>query len=218
MQAVPERVRVRMVLMVSSALQPGLTHVVVSGGTPGEWREMSVGRWEERLRAVARAAAAEGAHWVTLLPRQGPSLTERDEAGLHDVLRAVPRMTEVAVSHGTRYVWKKDQSLSVIVETSADGHARFAATIEGLRQRGVDPDELDEEEVSRAVLAPADDEPDLVVVLGPVDTIPESMVWELAYSELVFIDLEWGMFESSHLELAIDDFNRRHRRFGGLDS
>jgi undecaprenyl diphosphate synthase len=44
------------------------------------------------------------------------------------------------------------------------------------------------------------------------------MVWELAYSELVFIDLEWQRFESSHLELAIDDFNRRHRRFGGLDS
>jgi undecaprenyl diphosphate synthase len=44
------------------------------------------------------------------------------------------------------------------------------------------------------------------------------MVWELAYSELVFIDLSWWEFDASHLELAIDDFNRRHRRFGGLDS
>jgi undecaprenyl diphosphate synthase len=44
------------------------------------------------------------------------------------------------------------------------------------------------------------------------------MVWELAYSELVFIDIAWSDLNASHLELAIDDFNRRHRRFGGLDS
>ena len=72
--------------------------------------------------------------------------------------------------------------------------------------------------MSRALLAPANQEADLVVVLGPPDRLPESMVWELAYSELVFIDIDWSMFTSSHLELAIDDFNRRHRRFGGLDS
>ena len=132
--------------------------------------------------------------------------------------KSVPGMEPVVVLHGTRFVWKKDASLSVIVEPSADGHGRFAATVEGLRRSGIDPDEVDEDTISRAVLAPAHDEPDLVVVLGPADTIPESMVWELAYSELVFIDLHWDKFESSHLELAIDDFNRRHRRFGGLDS
>ena len=36
--------------------------------------------------------------------------------------------------------------------------------------------------------------------------------------ELVFLDIAWSDLNSSHLELAIDDFNRRHRRFGGLDS
>lgn len=218
MQGFPAVVRVRMEPMPSSAVQPGLTHVVVSGGTPREWHDMSVGQWEERVRAVARAASAEGANWVTLLPHHGPALSDFEAAELCTALAAVPRMTTVPVLHGTRFVWKKDANLSVIVETSADGHERFAATIEGLRMAGLNPDDVDEDEVSRAVLAPAVDEPDLVVVLGPADTIPESMVWELAYSELVFIDLEWQRFESSHLELAIDDFNRRHRRFGGLDS
>lgn len=206
------------VVPAASAVQPGLTHVVVSGGTPREWNDMSVGQWEERVRAVARAARAEGAHWVTLLPHHGPALTDAESTALHDTIASVPGMEPVVVLHGTRFVWKKDASLSVIVEPSADGHGRFAATVEGLRRSGIDPDEVDEDTISRAVLAPAHDEPDLVVVLGPADTIPESMVWELAYSELVFIDLHWDKFESSHLELAIDDFNRRHRRFGGLDS
>lgn len=198
--------------------QPGLGHVVVAGGTPAEWLEMSVEKWDERLRAVARAAAAEGAHWVTVVPHHGPDFSENDLLAYAQLMTSVNKVAEVSVPHGSRFVWERDESLHVIVDPVASGHNRFAATVEGLRSAGVDPETLDEEMLSQAVLAPATEEPDLVVVLGPADRIPESMVWELAYSELVFIDLEWDKFESSHLELAIDDFNRRHRRFGGLDS
>ena len=198
--------------------QPGLGHVVVAGGTPAEWLEMSVEKWDERLRAVARAAAAEGAHWVTVVPHHGPDFSEDDVMAYAQLMTSVNKVAEVSVPHGSRFVWERDESLHVIVDPVASGHNRFAATVEGLRSAGVDPESLDEEMLSQAVLAPATEEPDLVVVLGPADRIPESMVWELAYSELVFIDLEWDKFESSHLELAIDDFNRRHRRFGGLDS
>jgi undecaprenyl diphosphate synthase len=68
------------------------------------------------------------------------------------------------------------------------------------------------------VLAPADIEPDLVVILGPPDRMPTSLVWELGYSELVFLDLHWSDLNISHIEMAVDDFHRRQRRFGGLDS
>ena len=67
-------------------------------------------------------------------------------------------------------------------------------------------------------MSPADVEPDLVVVFGPPDQLPTSLIWELGYSELVFLDLKWDDLSASHLELAVDDFDRRHRRFGGLDS
>jgi undecaprenyl diphosphate synthase len=106
----------------------------------------------------------------------------------------------------------------IIVDPRPDGQRRFASTIEALRVKGIQPDSLDDVLLSDAILFPAVQEPDLVVVMGPANQIPESMVWELAYSELVFIDLSWWEFDASHLELAIDDFNRRHRRFGGLDS
>ena len=202
----------------SAPTHPGLSHVVVAGGTPQEWLEMSSDAWLDRVRAVARAASAEGAQWVTVLPRHGTSLNDEQLAVYRDVLGAVPGMSVVKVSHGERFVWKKDAQLSVIVDPLVDGHQRFAATVEGLRAQGVNPDDVTEATLSEAILDPATDEPDLVVVLGPADEIPDSMVWELAYSELVFLNLEWSKFESSHLELAIDDFNRRHRRFGGLDS
>lgn len=197
---------------------PGLAHVVVAGGSPAEWLTMSASAWLDRVTAVARAASAEGAQWVTLLPRHGAPFTAEELAQYHDLMVSVSGVSVVKVAHGERFVWKKDSRLSVIVDPIVDGHERFASTVEGLRQRGVSPDDVSEATLSEAILDPATDEPDLVVVLGPADEIPDSMVWELAYSELVFLNLEWSKFESSHLELAIDDFNRRHRRFGGLDS
>ena len=197
---------------------PGLAHVVVAGGSPAEWLNMSADAWLDRVTAVARAASTEGAQWVTLLPRHGEPFSAEDLARYHDLMVSVSGISVVKVAHGERFVWKKDSRLCVIVDPIVDGHERFASTVEGLRQRGISPDDVSEATLSEAILDPATEEPDLVVVLGPADEIPDSMVWELAYSELVFLNLEWSKFESSHLELAIDDFNRRHRRFGGLDS
>jgi undecaprenyl diphosphate synthase len=115
-------------------------------------------------------------------------------------------------------VWHRDNGVNVIVDCMANGHERFAANVEAMRVRGVSPDDMSEELLSQELLQPAEQEADLVVVMGPPHRMPESMVWELAYSELVFLDIAWSELNSSHLELAIDDFNRRHRRFGGLDS
>ena len=43
-------------------------------------------------------------------------------------------------------------------------------------------------------------------------------MWELAYGELVFVDVAFADLAGAHLAAAIEDFQRRQRRFGGLDS
>lgn len=195
-----------------------LDHVVVVGGTPAQWLSMSVDDWLVRLSSVAKGAAVEGAHWVTVLPHHGEEMTSSEVSTFFETLSALPQVSIVEAPHGKRCVWQGVSGPKVVVDPIPDGHVRFAATVESLRLKGLDPEALDENTLSEAILFPADKEPDLVVVLGPANQIPQSMVWELAYSELVFIDLSWSLFDASHLELAIDDFNRRHRRFGGLDS
>ena len=196
----------------------GLSHVVVAGGTPAEWFEMSVADWKARLAALATGAAAAGAQWVTLLPRHGAELSRDDRHRYAVMLEETGKIASVDYGSGVRHVWRTDSGLTVIVDPVADGHARFADVVETMRHAGVPVDSVDEARLSTALLAPASEEPDLVIVLGPPGRIPTSMVWELAYSELVFLDLSWGELNATHIELAIDDFNRRHRRFGGLDS
>lgn len=201
-----------------SADANGLVHVVVAGGTPAEWASMSDAEWITRLDALAQGAGVEGAQWVTLFPRTGPMLSVQDQEQFLSRLQSLRNVSVIRAAHGNRFVWRHLNGLSVIIDPSPDGHVRFAQAIEHLRLDGVQPDALDEDVLTRVLLDPATDEPDLVVIMGPPDVLPESLVWELAYSELVFIDLGWNDLQSSHLELAIDDFNRRHRRFGGLDS
>ena len=201
----------------SESPETGLDHVVVVGGTPEGWLQMSGPEWRHRLESVAIGASAGGARWVSVLPHHGDNFKAKDEDAFRAALLETNGVSFMETS-SRRCVWRHDDRLSVIVDCNADGRARFARTIEQLRVAGVDPSQLSEESISEAVLAPATAEADLVVVIGPPDRIPKSLIWELAYSELVFLDIHWEDLISSHIELAIDDFNRRHRRFGGLDS
>lgn len=201
--------------MPENAIYEGLAHVVVAGGTPQEWLAMSTEQWAMRISTLLEGASIEGVQWITLLPHHGTALSNED---LELLKNDLPHLEKVMVGHGERYVTQNGTGTVVIVDPWPDGHTRFAATVESLRVSGVDPDTIDEALLSQAILSPAVVEPDLVIILGPPDLLPESMVWELAYSELVFLDLGWDDLTASDLELAIDDFTRRHRRFGGLDS
>lgn len=198
--------------------QPGgLDHVVLAGGTPAEWLDMSVEEWKERLADIAKGARAGGAHWVTVLPHHGPDFSADDLQKFLSLMLETTRVAHVS-KDSVRLVSDVKHGLQIIVDPRADGHLRFAHTIEQLRLSGTDPESVDELALTKSIMAPAQQDVDLVIILGPPNQIPDSMVWELAYSELVFLDMSWSELSDTHLELAIDDFNRRHRRFGGLDS
>ena len=93
------------------------------------------------------------------------------------------------------------------VDPSPDGHARFAAVVEGLRTSGA---AITEETLSAALLHPVENEPDLALILGPPDIVPTSLVWELAYAELVFLDIAWSDLRPLHIEMAIAEIGRAH--------
>ena len=78
-------------------------------------------------------------------------------------------------------------------------------------------DQLSEPAVAAALLSPAATEPDLVLLLGTSDRLPNSLVWELAYAEMVYVPVPWADLQEAHLAEAIEAYRRRHRRFGGLD-
>lgn len=197
--------------------EDSLGHVVIVGGTAHEWADMSATQWKERLRVLIDGTAIAHPRWITLMPHSGSSLTASEHEAWNVLFEHDVKTQAVTTRGWTRHVFESDAGVSVVIDPCPNAQNRFAAILEHARIHGHNAF-ASEDELGRAVLAPADVEPDLVVILGPADRMPTSLVWELGYSELVFLDLHWSELVSSHLEIAVDDFHRRQRRFGGLDS
>lgn len=169
-----------------------LRHVLVVGGTLAEWAELSEEAWARRLSVLGELCQRVGV----------PFLTIRAYESGADEPSSPPHVRRYHVG-----------GCEVIADPHADGRQRFADAMQRL-----DPtDEVNEASVAAVLYEPADSEPDLVVVLGPPTQLPPSLVWELAYAELVFIEVDWADLRADHVAAAIDDFANRRRRFGGLD-
>ncbi|MGC8589550.1 polyprenyl diphosphate synthase [Athalassotoga sp.] len=59
-------------------------------------------------------------------------------------------------------------------------------------------------------------DPDFLIRTGGEKRISNFMLWQMAYTELYFTDVLWPDFSESDLDLALEDFSKRERRFGGI--
>jgi undecaprenyl diphosphate synthase len=59
-------------------------------------------------------------------------------------------------------------------------------------------------------------EVDLLIRTGGEKRLSDFLLWECAYAELLFTDRMWPDFDAADLDAALEEFNRRERRFGGL--
>jgi undecaprenyl diphosphate synthase len=60
--------------------------------------------------------------------------------------------------------------------------------------------------------------PDLVIRTGNESRLSNFLLWQAAYAELYFSDLPWPAFGREDLDLALDWYRRRNRRYGGVPS
>jgi undecaprenyl diphosphate synthase len=80
----------------------------------------------------------------------------------------------------------------------------------------INPDKIDERVLHRHLYAPDMPEPDLLVRTSGEFRISNYLLWQLAYSELVFTDVLWPDFRREHLVEAIAEYQKRDRRFGAV--
>ena len=80
----------------------------------------------------------------------------------------------------------------------------------------ISPDQIDENMISNNLFNPDIPDPDLIVRTSGELRTSNFLLWESAYSELYFTDVLWPDFKDEDLDKAIDEYNRRHRRFGGV--
>lgn len=60
-------------------------------------------------------------------------------------------------------------------------------------------------------------DPDLMIRTSGEQRMSNYLLWQLAYSEFYFTDVPWPDFTKEELVRAVEEFNHRHRRFGGVE-
>jgi len=78
------------------------------------------------------------------------------------------------------------------------------------------PQDVTMEALGAFLDAPDLPDPDLIIRTSGEQRLSNFLLWQSAYSELVFVPTNWPDFDRATLEAAIDEYRQRERRFGGL--
>ena len=128
---------------------------------------------------------------------------DRAPAELRDRIAALERETAA------------NERLHLWIAFDYGGRAEIVEAARRVMRDGVDPDELDEELFAEHLHAPEMPDPDLLIRTSGELRISNFLLWQLAYSELVFTDTLWPDFGHAELEQALAAYANRRRRFGG---
>jgi undecaprenyl diphosphate synthase len=89
---------------------------------------------------------------------------------------------------------------------------------EDVAQGRIDMSDIGEDLVSSRLATSGQPNPDLIIRTGGESRISNFMLWQAAYSEIYVMDILWPDFRAEDLDEAIEFFQSRSRRYGGLES
>jgi undecaprenyl diphosphate synthase len=135
---------------------------------------------------------------------------ERDD--LASDIRELVEEAEALTRHNT--------GLTVVVAFNYGSRQEIARAARSLAAEvlsgRLDPDDLTAELLGTRLDTAALPDPDLIIRTSGEQRLSNFLLWQGAYSELVFVPMYWPDFDRAALEAAIDEYHRRERRFGGL--
>ncbi len=132
----------------------------------------------------------------------------RLDPDLQDSIRTLEEATknntgigfQIAINYGSRD--EIARAVRKIAQKTAAGELR--------------PEDITEETISDALDTAGIPDPDLLIRTCGEERLSNFLMWQLSYSEMYFTDTAWPDFTKEELEKAVDAYNHRERRFGGL--
>jgi undecaprenyl diphosphate synthase len=111
---------------------------------------------------------------------------------------------------------RHNRRMTLTMAFNYGGRAEIVDAVRALVAAGTPADKVSEKRIRAHLYDPEMPDPDLVVRTSGEYRISNFLLWELAYSELVFTDVLWPDFRREHLFDAVREFQSRDRRFGGV--
>jgi undecaprenyl diphosphate synthase len=131
-----------------------------------------------------------------------------DRSQVSDKLRDAWEHAESSTRHNTR--------ITLSVAFNYGGRWDIVQACRQAIGAGVRPDQLDEAKLNSYMALSYAPDPDLFIRTGGEVRISNFLLWQAAYSELVFTDCLWPDFGEAELDAALSAYAARDRRYGGV--
>jgi undecaprenyl diphosphate synthase len=192
--------------VVKGALEIGIRWLTVYAFSTENWR-----RPTEEVRFLMGFNE-------NLLMRRADELNDLDVqiryAGRRDwrVPRRVLRRMDDSVE-----LTKKNRTMTFTMAFNYGGRAEIVDAVKALVTDGIPAEKVDEKAIRRHLYYPDMPDPDLVIRTSGETRISNFLLWEIAYSELIFPEVLWPDVRRGHLYEAVIEYQRRVRRFGAVN-
>jgi undecaprenyl diphosphate synthase len=193
---------------VETATDLGIKYLTLFGFSTENWSRPAeeVGELMSLMRHYLRGNVAE-------LHEKGVRLRiigERERLE-PDVLKIVESAEQTTAGNGRIH-------LTIAFSYGARQEMVLAARrlAEEVRAGRMTPEQIDQAAISQRLLTADLPDPDLLIRTSGEQRISNFLLWQLAYTELVFVDTLWPDFSRTDLDHAIQEFNKRERRYGGV--
>jgi undecaprenyl diphosphate synthase len=189
--------------IVEAAIDLGVPHLSVFAFSTENWS-----RPVEEVSALMEIFAET-------IERELPDLTEQGVC-----VRFVGRRDRAPEELQHRMAAMEDRTalntrINLWVAFDYGGRAELVEAARRIVESGVDPAEIDENVFAANLYAPELPDPDLLIRTSGELRVSNFLLWQLAYSELVFSEKLWPDFDERELRVALADYASRRRRFGG---
>jgi undecaprenyl diphosphate synthase len=199
----------------------------------------------ESARAIIRAAGEVGVKYLTLYAfsaenwnrpkdevdalmkylvhylKSETSELNRNNVRL-EVIGQIHRLPENVQEHLDKsiHVLSRNNGLTLIMALSYGGRAEIVEAARALARKvkagQLDPADITEKVFAQHLYTRNCPDPDLLIRTSGEMRISNFLLWQISYTELVVTPTLWPDFRKPQFCAALEEYNRRHRRFGGL--
>ena len=111
---------------------------------------------------------------------------------------------------------KNNNKLILNIAFNYGGRAEIVEAVKKLIAKGVKADDITEEMISAHLYTADVPDPDLIIRTSGEMRVSNFLIWQGAYSEYYLAPVYWPDFDKEQMRLALEEYAKRHRRFGGL--
>ncbi len=111
---------------------------------------------------------------------------------------------------------KNATGLTLNIAINYGGRDEITNAVKNIVSKGVKAEAITEELISDNLYTAGMPDPDFIIRPSGEYRLSNYLIWQSAYAEYWFSDILWPDFTPKHLERAIDEYNHRNRRFGGV--